>query len=69
VEYMNMLLLSHAFTKEGTYVGYLRKRDDLSRGLVKSLLSDLDADGKIILLRDILWEISGDEEPIEFYIF
>lgn len=68
VEHMDILLLSHAFANEDTYAGYLRKREELSKGLVKSLLSDLDADGKIILLRDILWEISGDEEPIDFYI-
>ena len=37
-EKIDMLLLSNAFIKTDSYPGYLRKREELRKGLLKSLL-------------------------------
>ena len=69
IEEIDMLLLSNAFTKTDSYSGYLRKREELRKGLLKSLLGDEDDDAKVIIAQDLLRDFIGDDEPIEFYIF
>ena len=68
-EEINMLLLSNAFIKTDTYPGYLRKREELRKGLLKSLLDGEDEDAKIIIVQDLLRDVIGDDEPIDYYIF
>jgi len=69
VRKLDLLLLAQAYLRKDTFSGFIRKHEELRKGLFKSLLTRMDEDAKIILLKDLLWEYSGDEEPIEFYIF
>lgn len=68
-EKVDMLLLSNAFIKTDSYSGYLRKREELQKGLLKSLLGGEDEDAKIIIIQDLLRDFIGDEEPVDYYIF
>lgn len=68
-EEIDMLLLSNAFIKTDSYSGYLRKREELQKGLLKSLLGGEDEDAKIIIIQDLLRDFIGDEEPVDYYIF
>lgn len=69
VRKLDLLLLAQAYLRKDTFSGFIRKHEELRKGLFKSLLTRMDEDAKIILLKDLLGEYSGDEEPIEFYIF
>lgn len=69
MEKLDILLLSNAFVKTDTYQAYLRRRDELRKGLFKSLLGDEDDDAKIIILQDLLQDFIGDDEPAEMYIW
>ena len=69
VKKIDMLLLSNAFTKTETYTGYLRRREELRKGLFKSLLDGEDEDAKIIIVQDLLRDVIGNDEPIDYYIF
>lgn len=69
VEHMDILLLSHAYTNEDTYAGYLRKREELRKGLLKSFLAHMDEDAKVIIYQELYRDACGDDEPIDFYIF
>ena len=68
VKQLDLLLLAQAYLRQETFSGFIRKHEDLRKGLLKSLLNHIDDDSKIIILQDLLWEYSGDEEPVEFYI-
>ena len=69
VRQLDLLLLSQAYLRRETFAGFIRKHKEMRKGVLKSLLNHMDEDAKIIVVRDLLWEFSGDEEPVEFYIF
>ena len=66
---IDLTLLSEAYQKRETYSGFIRKHDELRRGLLKSLLQGLDVEGKIIVLTELLNEFCGDTKPAEHYIW
>lgn len=69
VKDIDMMVLSEAYQKRETYTGFIRKHDELRRGLLKSLLRGLDTEGKIIVLQDVLNDVCEDTEPAEYYIW
>ena len=68
VKDIDLMLLSEAYQKRETFSGFIRKHDELRRGLLKSLLQGLDTEGKIIVLQELLNDVCGDSEPIYYYI-
>jgi len=66
---IDMILLSEAYQKRETYSGFIRKHDELRRGLLKSLLQGLDIEEQIIVVQELLNELCGDSEPAEYYIW
>ena len=69
VKDIDLMLLSEAYQKRETFSGFIRKHDELRRGLLKSLLQGLDTEGKIIVLQELLNDVCGDSEPAEHYIW
>lgn len=67
-ESLDILLLSKAYIEGETYAAFLKNHRKLRRALLKSILSRMDADAQIIVLTDLLHEITGDDEPAEYYI-
>ena len=65
---VDLLLLSEAYLKRETFSGFIRKHEALRKGFLKALLSSLDVDAQIYVLRELLNELCGDEEPVEHYI-
>jgi len=68
LEAVDLLLLSEAYLKRETFSGFIRKHEALRKGFLKTLLSSLDVDAQIYVLRELLNELCGDEEPVEHYI-
>jgi len=66
---LNMLIYAEAYQKRATYSGFINKQDAFRRGLLKSLLRGLCIDGKIIVVKDLLRDLEGDDEPTEYYIW
>lgn len=66
--YIDLLLLSEAYLKQETFSGFIRKHEALRKGFLKALLSGLDIDAQIYVLQELLNDICGDEEPVEYYI-
>lgn len=67
-ESLDILLLSKAYIEGETYAAFLKNHRKLRRALLKSVLSRMDADAQIVVLRDLLREVIGDDEPAEYYI-
>ena len=67
-ENLDILLLSKAYIEGETYAAFLKNHRKLRRALLKSVLSRMDVDAQIIVLRDLLEEIIGDDGPAEYYI-
>lgn len=69
VKDLNMLVYAEAYQKRVTYSGFINKQDALRRSIFKSLLRGLCIDGKIIVIKDLLRDLEGDDEPTEYYIW
>jgi hypothetical protein len=63
-----MMLYAEAHKKRKTYAGFINKQDELRRAILKSLLRGLSADGKVIVVRDLLYDLEDDPKPTEYYI-
>lgn len=68
LEAVDLLLLSEAYLKQETFSGFIRKHEALRKGFLKTLLSGLDIDAQKYVLRELLHDLCGDEEPVEHYI-
>jgi len=65
---VDLLLLSEAYLKRETFSGFVRKHEALRKGFLKALLSNLNIDAQIYVLQELLNDICGDEEPVDYYI-
>ena len=65
---VDLLLLSEAFLKRETFSGFIRKHEALRKMFLKALLSGLDVDAQIYVLQELLHDICGDDEPVDYYI-
>ena len=68
LEAVDLLLLSEAYLKQETFSGFIRKHEALRKGFLKALLSGLGVDAQIYVLQELLNDLRGDEEPVEYYI-
>ena len=68
LENVDILLLSEAYLGRETYSGFIRKHEALRKGFLKALLSNLDVDAQIYVLQELLHDLCGDEEPVDYYI-
>lgn len=65
---VDLLLLSEAYLGRETFSGFIRKHEALRKDFLKALLSNLDVDAQKYVLQELLNDICGDEEPVEYYI-
>lgn len=65
---VDLLLLSEAYLKRETFSGFIRKHEALRKGFLKALLSGLDVDAQKYVLQELLNDICGNEEPVDYYI-
>ena len=68
VEEIDVLLLTEAYNRRETLTGFYNKHEELRKGLLKALISTMDIDTKIAMVKDLLNELSDDEEFVEYYI-
>ena len=68
IKELDLLLLTEAYFKRETFSGFIRKHENLRRGVLKALMARMDGDAKIIITQDLLRELIGDDEPAELYI-
>jgi len=68
IKELDLLLLTEAYFKRETFSGFIRKHENLRRGVLKALMARMDGDAKIIITQDLLRELIGDDEPAGLYI-
>jgi len=68
LEAVDLLLLSEAYLKRETFSGFIRKHEASRKEFLKALLSNLDIDAQKYVLQELLNDLCGDEEPVEYYI-
>ncbi len=68
IKELDLLVLSQAYLKKDTFSGFIRKHEELRKGLLKSFLARMDEDAKVIIYQELYRDACGDDEPIDFYI-